>query len=112
MEDGDFFLFSFFLNGDESFVDFVVDLDWSVNGEVFFLDLFFEVVPLGPDALMELLCFFEDGELEHIEGLAVLNDEFEVGIDLFGMRVLALLEFAHDGVEIHGVFDFFVVACD
>lgn len=112
MEDGNFFLFPFFFNCDESFVGLLVDFDGFVDGEVFFLDLFFKVVPLGSDAFVELLCLFEDGELKHVEGFAVLDNQLKVRVDFFGVGILALLEFVHDGVEVHGVFDFIVITGD
>ena len=61
---------------------------------------------------MELFGFFQNGDLEHVNGSAVLYDKFEVLVDFVGVVVLSLFEFVHDGVEVHGVFDFIVVAND
>jgi hypothetical protein len=74
LENGYFFFFSFLLYCDEPFVSLIVDFNWFFDREVFFLDLFFEVIPLGPDAFVELFSFFEDGELEQVKSFAVLDD--------------------------------------
>jgi hypothetical protein len=74
LKDRNLFLFSFLFDGDQSFVNIFIDIDEFVNGEFFLFDFLFKVVPLGHDALLELLCFFKDGNLEDIEGLAVLYD--------------------------------------
>lgn len=112
LKDGYLFLFSFLLDGDEPFLDFFIDLDLFINGDVFFFYFLFEVVPLGFDAFVELFCFFEDGGLEHVEGLAVFYHELEIVVDFFGILILALFEFVIDGGQVHGVLDFLVVALD
>lgn len=50
--------------------------------------------------------------MEGVEGFAVLDDEEEVVVDLFGVLVFALLEFDENGVEVDGVLDLVVVALD
>lgn len=112
MEDRHFFLFSFFLNGNETLVGLVVDFNWFVDRKVFFFNLLLKVIPFCFDAFVELFSFFEDGDLEHVESFTVLDDKFEVVVDFFGIIVLSLLKFVHEGSEVHGVFDFLVVAGD
>jgi len=46
---------------------------------------------------MELLCFFEDGYLEHVKSFAVLDDQLKIVIDIFGILVLSFFKLDHNG---------------
>ena len=93
-------------------MDIFIDLNFFVDGKIFLFQLFLKVVPLGFDALVELFSLFQDSYLEHVESSAVFDDQLKVIIYLFGVVVLPLFEFVHDGVKVHGVFDFIVVTGD